>query len=62
VILFDFYGCAGCGQEGISRYEISGTVTFQGQPVPEGNIAFEPVDEDIVAMYEAAQRITSISL
>lgn len=34
----------GCGQDGPKRYEISGTVTFQGQPVPEGNISFEPVD------------------
>ena len=38
---------AGCGQEGPRRYHISGKVTFKGQPVPEGNISFEPVSSEI---------------
>jgi len=34
---------AGCGQQGSSGlYEISGSVTFAGQPVPGGRIVFEP--------------------
>lgn len=34
---------AGCrGTEGPSQYELSGTVTFQGKPVPAGTITFEP--------------------
>jgi hypothetical protein len=34
---------AGCGRpSGPSRYDVSGTVTFRGQPVPSGSIAFEP--------------------
>jgi hypothetical protein len=31
----------GCGS-GERRYDLSGTVTFQGKPVPEGYIVFEP--------------------
>lgn len=34
---------AGCsGTDGPSQYELSGTVTFQGKPVPAGTITFEP--------------------
>jgi len=32
-----------CGKAGLPRYELSGTVTYQGKPVPAGNIRFEPV-------------------
>jgi hypothetical protein len=31
----------GCGS-GERRYDVSGTVTFKGQPIPEGYITFEP--------------------
>lgn len=34
---------AGCSkQTGPPRYSVSGTVTFRGEPVPLGTIAFEP--------------------
>jgi len=34
---------AGCGgNEGPERYDLSGTVTYQGQPVPRGYIQFTP--------------------
>lgn len=34
---------AGCSkQTGPPRYSLSGTVTFRGEPVPLGTIAFEP--------------------
>ncbi len=33
---------AGCGSDGLT--EISGTVTFNGQPVEKGNISFLPAD------------------
>lgn len=34
---------AGCGRtEGPQRYSLRGTVTFKGEPVPLGQIAFEP--------------------
>lgn len=42
---------AGCGGDEVRRYDISGTVTFQGKPIPEGNIAFEPVEGDIGGGY-----------
>lgn len=33
----------GCGDsEGITRYRMTGTVSFNGQPVPAGTIVFEP--------------------
>lgn len=33
---------AGCGSDGPPRYEVSGTVTHDGKPVPAGRIFFEP--------------------
>ncbi|HLA84892.1 MAG TPA: hypothetical protein VJL29_08860 [Thermoguttaceae bacterium] len=33
---------AGCGDRGPTRYRVSGTVTFQGKPVPLGAIQFTP--------------------
>jgi hypothetical protein len=36
-------GCAlGCGSSGPARYDVSGTVAFDGQPVPVGTITFVP--------------------
>lgn len=32
----------GCGQSGPPRYHVSGTVTYQGEPVPVGSILFQP--------------------
>jgi hypothetical protein len=38
-----FSAVAGCGgQSGPARYDFSGTVTYNGQPVPEGAIQFLP--------------------
>lgn len=34
----------GCGQKGPRRYDLSGQVTYQGEPVPMGEISFDPVD------------------
>jgi len=33
---------AGCGRDGPPRYDVSGTVQYQGKPVPEGRIVFTP--------------------
>lgn len=35
---------AGCGQKGPQTYPVSGAVTFDGQPIPEGRISFTPED------------------
>jgi hypothetical protein len=35
---------AGCGPSGPKTFEVSGTVTWEGNPVPEGDIVFLPVD------------------
>lgn len=32
----------GCGQQGPARFDVSGTVTYDGQPLPQGTIRFEP--------------------
>jgi len=32
----------GCGPTGPARYDVSGSVTFDGQPVPVGTITFVP--------------------
>lgn len=37
---------AGCDSGGVKRFDISGDVTFDGQPVAEGNILFLPADTD----------------
>lgn len=44
VILVAFLALNGCGKkaDGPTRYDLSGSVTFQGQPVPVGSIVFEP--------------------
>jgi hypothetical protein len=34
----------GCGGSGPETYPVSGTVTFDGQPVPDGDILFVPAD------------------
>lgn len=33
---------AGCGKSGVPRLDVSGAVTFDGQPVPAGELRFEP--------------------
>ena len=33
---------AGCGRDGQGRHELSGRVTYKGQPVPGGRILFVP--------------------
>lgn len=32
----------GCGPRGLARYSLEGTVTFQGKPVPGGQVILEP--------------------
>lgn len=34
----------GCGSAGPRTYEVTGSVTFDGQPVEEGYITFKPAD------------------
>jgi hypothetical protein len=33
---------AGCGSSGPKLYSVSGTVTYNGQPLPDGDIIFAP--------------------
>ncbi|QDS99074.1 hypothetical protein HG15A2_23640 [Adhaeretor mobilis] len=40
VLVFALVGCV--GEEGIPRYNIRGTVTFKGAPVPAGTVRFRP--------------------
>ncbi len=36
---------SGCGDEGPQRFEVSGTATFDGAPIENGDISFEPTDK-----------------
>src|SRR5207248_8852791 len=36
---------AGCGDSGPKMYPVSGTVTFDDQPIPEGDIVFLPEEK-----------------
>lgn len=38
---------AGCGPSGPETYSVSGTVTWNGDPLPDGHIVFYPVDGSI---------------
>lgn len=40
--LASIVGTAGCGKSGVQRLDVSGSVTFDGQPVPAGEVRFEP--------------------
>jgi len=37
-----FFLLAGCGKGGLQLYDVSGAVTFDGQPVPAGTVLFQP--------------------
>jgi len=37
--------CGGCGGDGIERAQVSGTITLDGTPVPDGQIRFVPIGE-----------------
>jgi predicted small lipoprotein YifL len=39
---------AGCGPSGPTTYPVSGTVAFDGKPVPEGDILFAPAEGSAV--------------
>src|SRR5262245_3535921 len=40
-LLLAILAFVGCGSDGAARFTVTGKVTFQGQPVEEGQITFE---------------------
>lgn len=38
--------CFGCGNSAIKTYRVTGSVTWNGEPVQDGNISFSPADGD----------------
>jgi hypothetical protein len=40
VLIFALAGCS--GEQGPKRYRVSGTITFDGKPVPHGAVLFSP--------------------
>ncbi|NQV26494.1 MAG: hypothetical protein HQ518_19225 [Rhodopirellula sp.] len=40
-------GCGGSVDEGRTRFNISGTVTYDGKPVPKGTIYFNPAEGNV---------------
>jgi hypothetical protein len=45
VLLFATALWAGCGRSGPERYDVSGSVSFAGEKISEGAIAFTPVGD-----------------
>lgn len=43
-VLLDAVVC-GCGSNGPKKYPVSGTVTLNGQALSDGDIVFEPLDQ-----------------
>lgn len=41
IFLFSVVGCGGSSSD-LTKYDYSGTVTFDGNPIPVGYISFEP--------------------
>lgn len=39
-----FSGCSGDGDDGPKMVTVKGTVSFDGKPIPVGNLIFEPAD------------------
>lgn len=37
----------GCGKSGPKTYDVTGTVTYDGQPLESGSIAFAPTDPEM---------------
>lgn len=35
--------CLGCGESGPANYKLSGTITYKGNPIPEGEVFLRPV-------------------
>jgi hypothetical protein len=50
VLLLGICCLAGCGDRGPDRVVVSGTVTFNGKPLPHGNIRFMPTGDSAVPM------------
>ena len=46
-----FAGCGGDGAVVHSTHPVKGTVTYQGKPVPRGNVRLDPVDLTLPSAY-----------
>jgi len=42
--LLALFAITGCGPGGPAEYSVTGMVNFEGAPIPEGDIIFEPAD------------------
>lgn len=47
MLLVLFIHTLACNRSGTPRYDLSGNVTFEDQPVPSGAISFDPVEGGI---------------
>jgi hypothetical protein len=52
-----FLATAGCGPQERPRYHFSGTITYQGKPIPKGTILIDP---DIAAGADGPQGFAEI--
>ena len=44
-ILLSLVAMGGCGKSGLDKVPLHGTVTFKGQPIPDGEVRFVPIGE-----------------
>ncbi len=47
LLLACLLGLTGCGASGPETYSVSGRVTFNAEPLPEGRIIFSPSDGSV---------------
>lgn len=55
VLLFLLSCLVSCSKSDRPRFHMTGRVTFQGQPVPAGNISFEPVEGGVAGGFASIQ-------
>lgn len=47
LVLLAGVGMVGCGQQGPRRYDLFGQVTYEGKPVPMGEISLDPAERGV---------------
>jgi hypothetical protein len=58
LVLCLMFSCwVGCGPSAPPRYHLSGTITFNGQPIPKGAILFDP---DLATGHDGPQGFANI--
>jgi hypothetical protein len=46
VVLLLLLALGGCYDQGPSKYKVTGSVMWEGEPIPDGYVVFQPLDRD----------------